>query len=162
RDKRQPGQAGADDRVAGVDAPPVLPNTKRGTMGLSKLSTHVQSARSPAAPLCRLLALLLCAATGVCAQITPAAVGPIVVVVSDPDRAETFYTEVLSFRTAATREAHADSFDRLTGVFGANVRVATLQLGSESIQLIEYRTPRGRPVPPDSRSNDRWFQHIAI
>jgi catechol 2,3-dioxygenase-like lactoylglutathione lyase family enzyme len=23
-------------------------------------------------------------------------------------------------------------------------------------------TPRGRPVPIDSRSNDRWFQHVAI
>jgi catechol 2,3-dioxygenase-like lactoylglutathione lyase family enzyme len=73
-----------------------------------------------------------------------------------------FYREVLSFRTTARREAHVDSFDRLTGVFGTNVRVATLQLGSESIQLIEYRTPRGRPLPPDSRSNDQWFQHIAI
>src|SRR5262249_36130861 len=46
---------------------------------------------------------------------------------------------------------HEYSFDRLTGVFGTNVRVATLELGSESIELIEYRTPRGRPVPPDSK-----------
>jgi len=111
---------------------------------------------------CRLIALLLCTATGVRAQITPVAVGPIVIVVSDLDRAETFYTQVLSFRTAATREVHEYSFDRLTGVFGTNVRVATLDLGSESIELIEYRTPRGRPVPPDSKSNDQWFQHIAI
>jgi len=93
---------------------------------------------------------------------TPVAVGQIVIVVSDLERAEKFYTEVLSFRAAATREAHADSFDRLTGIFGTNVRVATLELGSESIELIEYRTPRGRPVPPDSRSNDQWFQHLAI
>jgi catechol 2,3-dioxygenase-like lactoylglutathione lyase family enzyme len=89
-------------------------------------------------------------------------VGPVVIVVSDLERAEMFYTEVLSFRTTAKREAHAETFDRLTGVFGTNVRVATLLLGSESIQLMEYRTPRGRPVPPDSRSNDQWFQHIAI
>ena len=132
-------------------------------MGLSKLSLHdVQPAGSAAAPVCRLIALLLCAAAGVCAQITPVAVGPIVVVVSDLDRAEMFYTQVLSFRSTATREAHTDSFDRLTGVFGTNVRVAKLELGSESIELIEYRTPRGRPVPPDSKSNDQWFQHIAI
>jgi catechol 2,3-dioxygenase-like lactoylglutathione lyase family enzyme len=89
-------------------------------------------------------------------------VGPIVIVVSDLERAEKFYTEVLAFRTAATREAHEGSFDRLTGVFGTNVRVATLRLGRESIQLMEYRTPRGRPVPPDSKSNDPWFQHLAI
>jgi catechol 2,3-dioxygenase-like lactoylglutathione lyase family enzyme len=28
--------------------------------------------------------------------------------------------------------------------------------------LTEYLAPKGRPVPVDSRSNDRWFQHIAI
>jgi catechol 2,3-dioxygenase-like lactoylglutathione lyase family enzyme len=28
--------------------------------------------------------------------------------------------------------------------------------------LTEYLSPQGRPVPVDSRSNDRWFQHIAI
>ena len=131
-------------------------------MGMSKLSTHGQPVGSAAGPVCRLIALLLCAASAVCAQVSPVAVGPIVVVVSDLDRAETFYSEVLSFRSVATRAAHAGSFDRLTGVFGTNVRVATLELGSESIELIEYRTPRGRPVPPDSKSNDQWFQHIAI
>ena len=131
-------------------------------MGLPKLSTPMQSAGSAAPPVCRLIALLLCTATGVSAQLTPVAVGPIVIVVSDLDRAKTFYTQVLSFHTAATREAHEYGFDRLTGVFGTNVRVASLELGSESIELIEYRTPRGRPVPPDSKSNDQWFQHIAI
>lgn len=130
-------------------------------MGLPKLSTP-QPAESTAAAVCRLMALLLCAAIGAPAQIAPVAVGPIVIVVSDLDRAETFYTQVLSFHTTATSEAHEYSFDRLTGIFGTHVRVATLELGSESIELIEYRTPRGRPVPPDSRSNDQWFQHIAI
>jgi catechol 2,3-dioxygenase-like lactoylglutathione lyase family enzyme len=28
--------------------------------------------------------------------------------------------------------------------------------------LTEYLAPRGRPIPTDTRSNDRWFQHIAI
>jgi catechol 2,3-dioxygenase-like lactoylglutathione lyase family enzyme len=37
-----------------------------------------------------------------------------------------------------------------------------MQLGDEQIELTEYIAPRGRPVPVDSRSNDRWFQHIAI
>jgi catechol 2,3-dioxygenase-like lactoylglutathione lyase family enzyme len=30
------------------------------------------------------------------------------------------------------------------------------------VELTEYLTPRGREVPRDSRSNDRWFQHVAI
>ncbi len=130
-------------------------------MGLPKLSAP-QPAESTAVAVCRLMTLLLCAAIGAPAQIAPVAVGQIVIVVSDLDRAETFYTQVLSFHTTATREAHEYSFDRLTGIFGTNVRVATLELGSESIELIEYRTPKGRSVPPDSKSNDQWFQHIAI
>src|ERR1051325_922185 len=42
------------------------------------------------------------------------------------------------------------------------MRVVRMRLGDESIELTEYLTPRGRPVPIDSHSNDRWFQHIAI
>ena len=42
------------------------------------------------------------------------------------------------------------------------MRVVRMRLGDESIELYEYLTPRGRPVPADSRGNDRWFQHIAI
>src|SRR5262249_28948059 len=32
----------------------------------------------------------------------------------------------------------------------------------ESLELTVYLAPRGRPIPLDSRSNDRRFQHIAI
>jgi catechol 2,3-dioxygenase-like lactoylglutathione lyase family enzyme len=42
------------------------------------------------------------------------------------------------------------------------MRVVRMRLGEEVIELTEYLAPRGRPVPLDSRSNDRWFQHIAI
>jgi len=96
------------------------------------------------------------------AQVAIEGVGPVVMAVADLDRSVAFYTEVLSFRKIDARDARLDSFDRLTGVFGTNVRVATLRLGSENIQLIQYRSPRGRPVPPDSKSNDQWFQHLAI
>jgi catechol 2,3-dioxygenase-like lactoylglutathione lyase family enzyme len=47
-------------------------------------------------------------------------------------------------------------------VFGARVRIVTLRLGGESLKLEQFIAPRGRAIPPDSRSNDRWFQHIAL
>jgi len=47
-------------------------------------------------------------------------------------------------------------------VFGLRLRVVRMRLGEETIELTEYLTPRGRPIPADSRSHDRWFQHIAI
>jgi catechol 2,3-dioxygenase-like lactoylglutathione lyase family enzyme len=37
-----------------------------------------------------------------------------------------------------------------------------MKLGDELIELTEYLAPRGRPFPVDTRSNDGWFQHIAI
>ena len=37
-----------------------------------------------------------------------------------------------------------------------------MQLGHEFLDLTQYLAPPGRPIPADSRSNDLWFQHIAI
>ena len=37
-----------------------------------------------------------------------------------------------------------------------------MRLGTEVIELTEYLAPGGRPLPLDSRSNDHWFQHVAI
>jgi catechol 2,3-dioxygenase-like lactoylglutathione lyase family enzyme len=82
--------------------------------------------------------------------------------VSDMDRALEFYTRVLPFEKVSDVETHGSEFEHLSGVFGARVRVVRLRLGDEVLELTEYVTPQGRPVPVDSRSNDRWFQHVAI
>ena len=82
--------------------------------------------------------------------------------VADLDRAVRFYTEVLAFEPVAEWEEAGASYERLYGVFGARVRVARLSLGRESIELRQFLAPPGRPIPSDSRSNDRWFQHVAI
>jgi catechol 2,3-dioxygenase-like lactoylglutathione lyase family enzyme len=37
-----------------------------------------------------------------------------------------------------------------------------MRLGDEQLELTEYLAPQGRPIPPDARSNDRSFQHVAI
>ena len=96
------------------------------------------------------------------ADITPIAVGPIGMTVSDMDRSVAFFHDVLTFEKVADREFHDDAFDRLEGVFGARVRIVDMQLGNETLRLTQYLTPQGRPIPADSRSNDRWFQHVAI
>lgn len=82
--------------------------------------------------------------------------------VSDMDKALEFYTRVLPFEKISDVETWGSEFEHLSGVFGARVRVVRLKLGDEVLELTEYLTPRGRPIPVDSRSNDRWFQHIAI
>lgn len=83
-------------------------------------------------------------------------------VVSDLERAIDFFTRVLTFEVVTTSEEASAERERLEGVFGLRVRTARLRLGQELLDLSEYLAPRGRPVPPDSRSNDCWFQHVAI
>lgn len=90
------------------------------------------------------------------------AVDAIGITVSDMERALAFYTGVLTFEPIGDTELAGDAVEQLSGVFGTRMRVARLRLGEETIELIEYLAPPGRPIPSDSRSNDRWFQHIAI
>lgn len=82
--------------------------------------------------------------------------------VSDMDRAVGFYTKVLSFEKVSDVEVRGENYEQLQGVFGLNMRVVRLRLGDEFIELTDYLAPEGKPVPADSRSNDRWFQHFAI
>jgi catechol 2,3-dioxygenase-like lactoylglutathione lyase family enzyme len=67
----------------------------------------------------------------------------IVVPVTKLDRAAVFYTRALSFVPG-----EADARPGLV-----------LRLGGESVLLVGRA---GRPVPAGSRSNDGWFQHLAI
>jgi len=89
-------------------------------------------------------------------------VGAIGMTVSDMDVSVAFYSSVLSFEKVSDVEVVGEDYERFEGVFGLRMRVVQMRLGDEFIELTEYLAPKGRPVPVDSRSNDRWFQHIAI
>ena len=84
------------------------------------------------------------------------------ITVSDMDRAVDFYSKVLTFEKVRDIETAGENYEHLEGVFGLRMRVVRMKLGDEFIELTEYLAPKGRPIPADSRSNDRWFQHIAI
>jgi catechol 2,3-dioxygenase-like lactoylglutathione lyase family enzyme len=81
--------------------------------------------------------------------------------VSDMDRAVEFCS-ALTFQKISDIEVFGDEFEHLEGVFGARMRIVRMQLGNEYLDLTQYLAPPGRPVPADSRSNDLWFQHVAI
>lgn len=106
------------------------------------------------------LAAAATAATGPQPLVT--AVDSIGITVSDLDKSVEFYSKVLTFEMVSETEAYGDEAEHLEGVFGMRARTARMRLGGEFIELTEYLTPPGRPVPADSRANDRWFQHIAI
>ena len=82
--------------------------------------------------------------------------------VSDMDRSVEFFSKVLSFEQVSDIEVYGPEYEKLQGVFGARARVVRMKLGEEVIELTEYIAPEGRPIPSDSRSNDHWFQHIAV
>jgi catechol 2,3-dioxygenase-like lactoylglutathione lyase family enzyme len=115
----------------------------------------------------RWTALLLLVVGGARARLAVAdplvgAVDSIGIPVTDAERSIAFYTQVLHFHTVSDRTIAGAAYDRLFGVQGLRLRAVRLQLGSESIELLQYLSPAGRPVPADARSDDRWFEHIAI
>src|SRR4051794_37794714 len=77
------------------------------------------------------------------------AVSHVAIPVAQLDRAVSFY-EALGF----LRED-----DGAAGLTNASLGNARMRLGSERILLTMQE---GRPVPAGSRSNDLWFQHLAI
>lgn len=107
-----------------------------------------------------LLALFLVAAGAGAEPIT--AVEAVGMTVADLDRALDFYTRVLGFERVSDIEVAGPDYERLQGVFGVRMRVVRLRLGDEVLELTEYLAPKGRAIPPGSRSHDRWFQHVAI
>lgn len=90
------------------------------------------------------------------------AVDAVAIVVSDMERSLQFFTTVLPFTKVSDVEVAGSDYERLQGVFGLRLRVARLKLGDERLDLMQFIAPEGRAVPSDSRSNDRWFQHVAI
>ncbi len=90
------------------------------------------------------------------------AVAMVGLTVSDLDRSVDFYTRVLDFTKVTDDELAGQPYEELVGVFGVRLRVVRLRLGDEYLQLTEYLASPGRPAPVDTRSNDRWFQHVAI
>lgn len=89
-------------------------------------------------------------------------VASVAMTVSDLDRSIDFFTRTLDFKLESRAERRGEHVERTFGVQGAHVRSALLRLGEERIEIIDFVSAGGRPIPVDSASNDRWFQHIAI
>lgn len=84
------------------------------------------------------------------------------ITVQEMDRALIFFTKVLPFEKVSEVEVFGTEYEKLKGVFGIRYKKVRLRLGEEEIELTDYLTSGGRAIPEDSKSNDLWFQHIAI
>lgn len=85
------------------------------------------------------------------------------ITVNDIEKEKTFFKEILDF-TCVRDTVYEDTETK--NVYNcaqcSQIRIVTLKLGAEQIKLLKFTGENGRPYPPDSKSNDLWFQHIAI
>jgi len=81
-------------------------------------------------------------------------------VVSDLDRAEALYRDGLGFH-ATTRGRSDMATLAALGWDDADAEEVVMRLGAQDIALVRFAR-QGRPYPRDSRSDDLWFQHLAI
>src|SRR5207253_6592630 len=83
--------------------------------------------------------------------------------VADVDREASFFTKVLQFEKISDFRVVGSEYDKMQGVFNANMRIVHLKLGEQIVELTQYVSPpTGRPIPVPSYSNDAWLQHLAI
>lgn len=97
-----------------------------------------------------------------CSQPKVSSVESVGITVSDLNITLPFYTNVLHFELLSDDTIKNGGYPDLIKVENAIVRIAKLKLGEEKIELIDFIFPEGKPYPEDSKSNDLWFQHIAI
>lgn len=94
--------------------------------------------------------------------ITTQAVQAIGLTVSDASQAADFFTGAFDYTVVSDTVISGDEASYLYGVPNAQVRVVSLDLGQETIRLMQFLSGTGKAVPTDSKSNDLWFQHFAI
>ncbi len=84
------------------------------------------------------------------------------ITVKEMERSVKFYSDVLGFKKISDEQHNGSAYESLNGLFGINFRIVRMQLGDEFIELTDYLTTGGRSIPEDQKSNDLFFQHIAI
>lgn len=94
--------------------------------------------------------------------ITAQAVQAIGLTVSDASQAADFFTGAFDYTVVSDTVISGDEASYLYGVANAQVRVVSLELGQETIRLMQFLSGTGKAIPDDSKSNDLWFQHFAI
>lgn len=96
---------------------------------------------------------------------TALAVEGVTITVNDLDVSVPFYEEILGFKRIRSYNLEGNEFQHWVGIANEKLtaEVVELQLGDETIALQEFTNEeRFRGIPLDSKSNDLWFQHIAI
>jgi len=87
------------------------------------------------------------------------------IMVNNIEKSAAFFKDVLSFTEAGNFALNNKEAQQLFGIKDPmlSVKGIKLKLGDEYIELMQFTsTVPGCQIPIDSKSNDLWFQHIAI
>ena len=82
--------------------------------------------------------------------------------VADMDRSLAFYRDLLGMRVAMDVESTSRKLGIIVGLPSAQARIVMLEAGNQQIELFQYRTPAGRPLPKELRQCDNGLIHIAF
>lgn len=92
------------------------------------------------------------------------AIDHINIVVTDLERSEKFYTEVLGFEKITTVHLEGDWIDSIVGLKGvkADVTFIVAPGGEPKIELLCYESPIGESIPSNSLANTIGLRHMAL
>jgi glyoxylase I family protein len=83
--------------------------------------------------------------------------------VSNLERSIGFYCGVLGLKLLRKLEFPSDSrIGELNGMPSSAARIAHLESGKAMLELFEYVTPRGKPIPPGASQADNGFIHVGF
>ncbi len=110
-----------------------------------------------------ILGLLFFAATCMSQKVTN--VTHVAYTVSDTESAVTFLEKNVDAEVNYTKEISGIELQRLFGIRdqSLSLQLTSVAIGSNELRLLEFESELpSREIPFDSKSNDLWFQHIAI
>lgn len=82
--------------------------------------------------------------------------------VSDLESARRFYRDTLGFEVGPMEPLHAPGHEALWGLGGAEREGFLVHAGDMRIEVVQYRTPAGRPRRADYRTSDQGVTNVAL
>jgi catechol 2,3-dioxygenase-like lactoylglutathione lyase family enzyme len=79
------------------------------------------------------------------------------------DASLAFYRDLLELAVVVDEELAGEALDRVVGLTGARLRLVELAVGDgRLLELVEYRDPPGRELPPGASPADVGAHHVAL
>ena len=82
--------------------------------------------------------------------------------VSNMERSLVFYRDFIGMKVVLEVDFSDERMEKITGIHDAKCKIVHLQLGNTILELFQYYSPIGKPIPPERRQCDNGFTHIGF